>query len=208
MIVKALICIAVLALSGCTQNVGSTRPPEASVNVKTPGASPLPVEPLSAAAPNSEAPVTVVGEFSNRKGDGEHAWGYSVELWKHDGRIIGMISGTDYLMLNGSPPTGLLEDVQYDPKTGRMSFSAKLSLHGGRDSGSHDMYLFDGVLTPSKMKGVITVKGEANCTDCGEKIKVVLPRLQKPVADQESYKTLDEWNAYKDMILDFRGPRW
>ena len=126
--VKSLICIAVLALSGCTQSVESTKPPPAAV--KTPEAPTLPVEPLPAAAPDSEAPVTVLGEFSNRKGDGEHAWGYSVDLWKHEGRIIGMICGTQYLMLNGSPPTGLLENVQYDPKTGRMSFSAKLSAVG------------------------------------------------------------------------------
>ena len=205
--VKALICIAVLAFSGCTQNVGSTKPPEIA-NAKTPGPSPLPVEPLPA-APKSEAPVTVLGEFSNRKGDGEHSWGYTVALWKHEGRIIGMIFGTNGLMLSGDPPTGLLEDVQYDPKTGRMSFKAKLSVGKyGDGSMSHDLYLFDGTLTPAKMKGVMTVREAAECEGCGEKIKVVLPRLRKPVIEQESYKTLDEWNAFKDRILDFRGPNW
>jgi hypothetical protein len=206
--VKALIGIAVLALSGCTQNLDSPHPPVAAT-VKTPEAPPLPVEPLPAPSPKNDAPVTVLGVYSNRAGDGEHAWGYTVELWKHEDKIVGMIFGTNDLMLDGNPPTGLLENVRYDPKTGRISFSAKLSLTWHSDNtGSHDLYLFDGILTPVQMKGVISVREETDCENCGENINVVLPRKREPIVEQEAFKNIEEWQGYFEFIVGRRGAAW
>lgn len=42
----------------------------------------------------TDSSVEVIGSFSNRDGNGTHEWGYEVDLWSHDGNLIGMFTGS------------------------------------------------------------------------------------------------------------------
>lgn len=208
MIVKGLVFAVVLFLFGCAHNVEITRPAEAQAVPAASLPTPSPEPPAPPVKPEMEAPVVVLGDFSNRKGDGEHEWGYSVELWKQGDQIHGTICGTNDLRLIGGPPTGLLEDAQYDPKTGRLSFRSKLSLSRvNNDRGSRDIYEFEGVLTANRLTGVVTSIEEV-CGNCRNKVKVALRRSKEQGREMEGYKTLEEWRASLEDMLKFRGPRW
>src|SRR3954469_22041431 len=64
-----------------------------------------------------------VGSFHNvRSSTGEHCYGYSLELWRHNGRLIGLFD--HHAGLCGDPPCEALQDISYDPQSGRLSFSA------------------------------------------------------------------------------------
>jgi hypothetical protein len=202
--VKCLIFITILTLSACSKKTEAPPvPPGPTAQAPTPPPAPAEEVTPAPAKPEKEDSLTALGTFTNRKGDGEHAWGYEVDLWKQDDEIFGLITGANDLMLDGDPPSGFLEDVKYDPKTGRISFRSKLSISGD----SHDIYEFAGVLTAKQLTGVITVT-EENCRDCREKVRVVLPRSREESEELEEYKTLEDWNAYKDPILKRRGPNW
>jgi hypothetical protein len=64
-----------------------------------------------------------IGSFHNvRSSTGEHCYGYSLELWRHNGRIVGLFD--HHQGLCGDPPCEALHDVSYDRGTGHLSFSA------------------------------------------------------------------------------------
>ncbi len=64
-----------------------------------------------------------IGSFHNvRSSTGEHCSGYSLELWRHNGRIIGLLDR--HAGLCGDPPCEALRDVWYDSRRGRLSFTA------------------------------------------------------------------------------------
>jgi len=64
-----------------------------------------------------------IGSFGNvSSSTGEHCSGYSLELWRHNGRIIGLLDRHSGLC--GDPPCEALRDVSYDSRRGRLSFTA------------------------------------------------------------------------------------
>jgi hypothetical protein len=69
--------------------------------------------------------VSPVGVFSSVRSTQEHAYGYSVQLWKDDGRLFGLFSAFDGPV--GDAPVGLIDDVQYNSKDGKLHFQAKLT---------------------------------------------------------------------------------
>jgi len=69
--------------------------------------------------------VMVVGEFSNMRFTAEHAYGYSVQLWRQGDQLFGLLLASDGLQ--GDTPTGLLEEIKFDTHTGVLSFVAKLT---------------------------------------------------------------------------------
>ena len=69
--------------------------------------------------------VKRLGVFTHMKFSQEHQSGYSVELWQEKDRLFGYFLSAQGL--TGDTPTGLLEDVMFDAKTGKLSFRARLS---------------------------------------------------------------------------------
>ena len=64
-----------------------------------------------------------IASFDNvRSSTGEHCDGYSLELWRHNGRILGLFNHHEGLC--GDPPCEVLQDVSYDRRTGHLSFAA------------------------------------------------------------------------------------
>ena len=120
MIIRYLIgCLIFASLFGCSHKTVITTVTEAQNN-------PILDNSISLVENKVESPVKVIGYFTNIKNDGEHQQGYSVELWKQDDNIYGLISGSSYLRLMGDPPRGILENVQFDPKSNKISFRAKV----------------------------------------------------------------------------------
>ena len=65
-----------------------------------------------------------LGSFGNvaSPDGGEHCGGYSLQLWKSDGRVIGLLDIHEGLC--GDPPCGVIQDVLLDPKKGGLEFSS------------------------------------------------------------------------------------
>jgi hypothetical protein len=69
--------------------------------------------------------LSPIGSFHNvrqSRGEESHCYGYSLELWRHNGRVIGLLDHHDGLC--GDPPCEALRDVSYDPRAGRLTFTA------------------------------------------------------------------------------------
>jgi hypothetical protein len=148
----------------------------------------------------AESPVNPLGDFSNVQSNGEHQWGYSIELWKQDDKIYGLISGDDGTRLIGDPPTGLVENVQFDPGTKKFSFRAKLP---------SERFEFEGILTKKKIEGERIIKNEFCLDGCAMRKKIVFPRSKESsleMTEYQTYRTFAEWKKFADRILKFRGP--
>ncbi len=74
----------------------------------------------------SDQQVTFVGSFSNMRYTEEHQYGDEIDLWRSGNQIFGHFLHSAGLA--GDTPTGLIEDVKYDPKNGNLSFKAKLTM--------------------------------------------------------------------------------
>lgn len=159
----------------------------------------------------AESPVKPFGQFMKVKGDGEHCSGYDVGLWTQDEKMYGLISV--HRGLCGDPPAGRLENVQFDPRTKKLSFKAKVSI--GLDYNddhnyvpSHDVLEFDGFLTSKRLYGTLKTTDQL-CPDiCKETKTIDLPRSKEFDWWTEEYKSYAEWKADMDKILARRGPRW
>jgi hypothetical protein len=85
---------------------------------------------VSAVGSTGVEEFTPVGSFANvRSSTGEHCYGYSLELWRHNGRIIGLFD--HHQGLCGDPPCEALQDVSYDRGSGHLTFSALDSTFAG-----------------------------------------------------------------------------
>src|SRR4051794_25892613 len=85
-----------------------------------------------------------VGAFSNMRYTGEHAYGYTVMLWRAGSCLVGFFEWSGGLA--GDTPIGELQDVEYDGN--RLFFSAKLR--------TSDLYSFTGDLRGTRLIGVVT----------------------------------------------------
>src|SRR5450759_4216040 len=72
------------------------------------------------------AELRAVGIFTNMRYTTEHAYGYSVSLWRAGDCVLGLLEASDGLA--GDTPAGQLEDVRYDPRHGALSFTACLTI--------------------------------------------------------------------------------
>ena len=141
----------------------------------------------------TESPLRVVGEFTNVQSNGEHQWGYSVEIWKQNDRVYGLFSGSSSPMTVGDPPTGILVDQLLDEKTGKFSFRTKLPW---------STYYFDGILTKAVVKGRL-LDTRTNKTE-----KIILKRSKESSSEMmDEYASYEDWKVYADRILKFRGPK-
>lgn len=168
--------------------------------------------PVFAQAPrHAGSPVKVAGYFTNVRDNGQHAYGYTVELWKQGGKLYGLISASEGL--SGDSPTGILENVHFNSKTKKFSFTAKLTL--GRffdkthdDVDSQDIFQFAGTLTATRVTGRLTTANELCADRCVGKKRIALVRSKKMSSFLTDFKTLADWRADADDTLSLYGPKW
>lgn len=150
------------------------------------------------------------GEFSNVRLTKEHAYGFSLELWSEGSRIFGLLDVAEGLQ--GDTPTGLLQDVNFDRTSGRLSFTAKLSL-GLHSCGTHptlvpgrDVLKFSGMLSDGIAAGTMTRLDALHPEQKPELEHIVLKVTAQ--SDPIVAATYSEWRCKVETILRFRGPKW
>ncbi|HEX7956591.1 MAG TPA: hypothetical protein VF508_06600 [Pyrinomonadaceae bacterium] len=141
----------------------------------------------------------------------EHQYGYSVELWQEEGRLFGLLLVSEGLI--GDTPAGLLEDVVFDPRAGRLTFRARLST-GSTFNGNNeqvptrDVYRFKGTLKGRMLTGVLEHTDALARAATGTKKSVSLRRSKSESESMMEAGSYAEWKKEADEILKLRGPRW
>src|ERR1700676_1014299 len=97
----------------------------------------LPV--ITVALAQAPRPISFVGEFSNMRYTEEHAYGYTIQLWREGAAVFGLFLASEGLA--GDTPTGLLDDLKYDARSGKLSFKTKLTMGAdARQQPTHDLF--------------------------------------------------------------------
>ena len=156
---------------------------------------------VTAALAQTPRPIAFLGEFSNMRFTEEHAYGYTVQLWRDGPAVVGLLLASEGLA--GDTPTGLLDEVKFDAKAGRLSFRTKLTMGiDARQQPSHDLFEFDGTLSGAALAGVLKRSGGITSSE-----RVTLRKLAANSALPQP-RTYEEWKRQTDEILRRRGPKW
>jgi hypothetical protein len=154
-------------------------------------------------------PFVAVGSYSNFRFTAEHQYGASVDLWRDGPTLVGLFSYAVGPV--GDTPTGRLEGVSFDPGTGRISFTARLTLGQHvckvHDSvPSQDVFSFSGALSDRQLSGTLKLADNLHPELAPIEERVVLRRSdEEPVV---RYTSREQWENDIGPILKFRGPRW
>jgi hypothetical protein len=154
-------------------------------------------------------PVSGIGSFSNMRYNDEHAYGYTVELWRDGGSAIGLLFVSEGLM--GDTPAGMIENVRFNSRTGALSFDARLSIgvtaapRGGMEP-SRELFEFSGVLEAKALTGRMMRSDPRQPSRSVTRERIALSKqLRTVMFAAGSYA---EWKRQADAILTVRGPKW
>jgi hypothetical protein len=155
--------------------------------------------------------VKRLGVFTNMRFTREHQYGYSVELWQEKGRVFGFLLVSAGLA--GDTPTGLLEDAALDPKTGRLTFRARLSTGStfnkeNEQAPTRDVYRFSGTLKGRILSGILEHSDASAPSAAVAKTRVSLRRSKGESDSMIDARSYDEWKREADEIMKLRGPKW
>lgn len=165
---------------------------------------------LAIAHADQSSSIIGIGMFSNFRFTEEHQYGASVQLWREGDALFGLFSYSQGLI--GDTPAGMLEKVTFDPKTGRISFTARLTMgmHGCKlhnNVHSQDVFHFDGVLSELSLSGILIHADNLHQELNPKKEEVVLKKSDEWVITQ--YQSREQWKvAMMKNMLKFRGPKW
>jgi len=163
---------------------------------------------VPAAVRGADIPIVAVGAFQKWRLSDEHQYGYEVDLWQQGDRVFGLLLVGDGPA--GDTPAGMLEDVEFDSHSGRLSFSARLTtgLHYCREHDgvpSRDVFRFSGVLSKRDLAGRFQHSEALHPAEAPRTEHVALRRSARDLTVPASYA---EWKADADRTLKRRGPRW
>jgi hypothetical protein len=172
-----------------------------------------PVAAQSAACPAiaDTTAITTVGAFSDMRYTEEHAYGHAVILWRAGTCLFGLFESSQGV--DSDMPIGELHDVAYDPATGRLSFSATLtmgmvSVPGARTfAPSCDVFTLDGALRGDLVAGTIAHAVRNVPTAEPTRVEVVLRRSAEETELMGDASTLGVWRDHWRPILRRRGPK-
>ena len=151
--------------------------------------------------------IQPAGVFSNMRFTDEHAYGSTVELWRDGNSLIGVLLVSEGLQ--GDTPTGILESVRFDARTGALSFNAKLTtgmlmLPGGKEQPSLELFQFTGTLKPAMLTGTMKRSDLRQPSHPASEEQV---RLKSQPPATVAAKTYGEWLREVQEVLKFRGPK-
>ena len=156
--------------------------------------------------------VKRIGSFTNASSDGQHEAGFTVNLWMHEGRPVGIL--TYHIGLVGDSPRGILEDVKFAPASGDLAFRVKLSLGQVVRPGkglipSRDVLVFTGRLEDDAVSGVFVESSfsEPKPGVVG-RYDVKLSRDDSATWVKASYENYAAWRSAHEKQLKAFGPKW
>jgi hypothetical protein len=158
------------------------------------------------------ARIEAIGAYSDMRFTEEHAYGNIVELWRADGCVFGLFEASEGPA--GDTPTGELADVAYTPGTGRLSFTAKLTMGVTPAAGSktmvpsRDLFAFTGHLGREAIRGNLKQSNQTRPDLAPVEHAVNLPRWKQGDQLMIEARTYGEWRKEVEPILQFRGPKW
>ena len=158
-----------------------------------------------------DARIDLVGEYTDMRYTEEHAYGYTVELWRSGPCLFGLFLASAGLA--GDTPTGRIEDLKFDPRTGAIAFVARLTLgrltaKGLDNVESRDLYRFTGKLNKNALRGTVRHTNALLPQQPGESAALVLRRSQTHADALRSVATFREWEREVRRMLELRGPKW
>jgi hypothetical protein len=166
---------------------------------------------LAAGLYADSGPVTPVGAYTNIVVTGEHADGYSLELWQQSGVYSGLfISAAG---LSQDAPAGLLEDLRVDPKARTITFKARLSvsqesMNGESWEPTRDLYQFSGTLYPDQITGTLVHVNVLHPESRGRQEEIKLYRSKTEEEAMQKFDSNEGWTEWARSVLQARGPKW
>jgi len=157
-------------------------------------------------------PISPIGAFSDMRTTEEHAYGYTVMMWRAGDCMIGFLSVAEGLA--GDSPIGMLEDLSVDARNGVLTFTAKLTtgittVPGGKDLvPSRDLFAFKGRMKDRAITGTIerSMQDGRGVAPTRETISLAFsPEQSELMHGPTSY---GEWRRQWEPILRRRGPQW
>jgi hypothetical protein len=161
--------------------------------------------------PDSTA-IQPVGAFSNMRFTEEHAYGYTVDLWRAGKCLFGLFEASEGL--SGDTPTGLLNPVRHDAATGKLAFAARLTMgvtkpNNGTDwVPSRDSFDFNGRLGTRVLKGRLSRSDQLRPELRAVDQEIVLPLSKQQQEFMIQAGNFAEWHKQAEAILQARGPKW
>jgi hypothetical protein len=157
-------------------------------------------------------PLQPVGAFSDMRYTEEHAYGYSLELYRAATCLVGLFQASAGLA--GDTPTGELVVSRYESSTGALRFTAKMTMGVTQASASkawipsRDLFAFTGWLGKTALRGRLRQSSELTPRVSPVEHEVVLRRSRQTEELTIKASTYGEWRRQVDAILQFRGPKW
>jgi hypothetical protein len=158
------------------------------------------------------SPISQLGAFSNMRYTAEHAYGFTLMLWRAGDCPIGLLLSSEGLA--GDTPIGWLENVAFDTRTGRLSFAAKLTMGAivGKSmtdlTPTRDLYVFEGQIKGDAISGVMTHTLQNSPAVAPRRTEVVLRASTSDTESMRGSATYGEWRRRWGPILKIRGPKW
>lgn len=162
-------------------------------------------------AESSSIQISSVGAYTNMRHTEEHSYGYTVELWRQDKQILGFILASNGL--SGDTPTGLLEDVKYEPESGKLSFVSRLTtgiIYNDRLKKwipSQDIFKFKGTLNKDSLIGIIEISDALSGTEQPDREEIKLLFSAEETQQLKTFSKYEDWEKMAKDILKFRGPK-
>jgi hypothetical protein len=160
----------------------------------------------------AEKEVIFLGDFSHvQSSTGEHCDGYSVVLWHHRDSLIGFLS--HHRGLCGDPPTGILEDLRYNSKTGSLSFTVRLSegcvpnITTKECTATKDLVRFSGSLSQIILKGTVSWYADGGRKKSHTE-SITLHAPPRESVHREDFESYEKWLMYHKEMLKHLGPPW
>ena len=119
--------------------------------------------------------ILYVGTYEKvESATGEHCSGYSIDLWKQNNLLFGLLH--QHRGLCGDPPCGVLKDLEHSPETGVIRFTAETH---------ENVFLFAGSLENDLLAGTLTKRPRGTDIDLKETVR--LPRSVSEYSKSTQY---------------------
>lgn len=161
--------------------------------------------------PDSTA-IQPVGAFSNMRFTEEHAYGYTVDVWRAGKCLFGLFESSEGL--SGDTPTGMLDQVRHDAATGKLAFTARLTMGVTKLKNatdwvpSRELFEFSGRLGTRVVKGKLRQLDQLRPELRPVQQDIVLPLSKQQQEFMIQAENYGEWRKQAESILRARGPKW